>query len=620
MKSHIKLFTTVLHEAGQYCGVNTARDEISVARRLSKEGESFLTISLPAYEKDLLRALDAGRITSDLFSGFQKSGGFPVLFSGFLRKIFDKKGVIRDTSAELVQALRSIRQVLLFLSKIELVSSDARVEKAFDSYVNTDSELAQTNELLSGPYRAALYGLQEAFDAVFGPYLSDVEADLVKDPFFRGNHGPGAVADHTGNNARWSNHTWTERLEAVLPVESTLACNIHDYMDNNFAWLTEAQEPPVRVVSVPKTMKGPRVIAIEPMHMQYVQQGLFALMTRTLTKPAHRRLNSVMGWTDQVPNRMLSRDWGRYATIDLSEASDRVSLLLVETLFEKYPLLRDAILASRSQRAELPGGKVITLNKFASMGSAMCFPVESMVFTACAVASRVWSDESMIHRWSPLHLSNDASLEVPFRIFGDDMVVPIDWTPNLLGILSLFGLKVNASKSFWTGKFRESCGADWYDGHDVSVVKIRSTINLDRQDVNSIVRGISLHNRFFETGWFKSAAAVEDILKNVRPMLYAPYGSAVLALWTYDSTKCVFNTHKQYQRISVQAFSLKYKYKSDPLDGYGALRKYFAKSDDVATPWDYDILRRVADPSDAEHLLHAGRPVHVAMTVRNVAL
>jgi hypothetical protein len=73
---------------------------------------------------------------------------------------------------------------------------------------------------------------------------------------------------------------------------------------------------------------------------------------------------------------------GEIATIDLSDASDRVSLALVEELFGFNPGFLRFLKLSRSPFAQLPGGELVLLNKFASMGSALTFPVEAMVFTA----------------------------------------------------------------------------------------------------------------------------------------------------------------------------------------------------------------------------------------------
>nr|QDH86778.1 MAG: RNA-dependent RNA polymerase [Leviviridae sp.] len=94
-------------------------------------------------------------------------------------------------------------------------------------------------------------------------------------------------------------------------------------------------------------------------------------------------MNEFIGSDTQEPNQLLaqkgSRD-GSLATLDLSEASDRVSLQLVEELLARNPLAKEAILACRSLRASVPGHETITLAKFASMGSALCFPIEAMVF------------------------------------------------------------------------------------------------------------------------------------------------------------------------------------------------------------------------------------------------
>lgn len=613
MKSHVKLFTTVLREAGQNCGVSTLQDEKYILRRLSQEGDSFLTITLPAYEKSLLTALDVGRITSDHFDGFHRRGGLPSLFSGFLRIIFDNHGFVRDTSPELILALRMLRQVLLLLSKVEWDAAPERELRVLTQFRITDEEIPTFTREDSH----LLGELQSAFRLLFTEYLQGVENGLYNDPFFRGNHGPGAVADKRGNNRRWSNTVWTERLESVFRAESTLACNLHDYIDTEYTWLPIGQEPPVRVVTVPKTMKGPRVIAIEPVHTQYVQQGLLNLLSEHLDMPANAIVKDRLGWRDQVPNRDLSRDHVNFSTIDLSEASDRVPLQLVEFLFEDFPLLRSAILASRSQTAELPNGEVITLKKFASMGSALCFPIESMIFATCVVMAHLrYMDGHGARARSRSAIRNIGDIPV-FRVFGDDIVVQKNVTPTLIRVLESFGLKVNTAKSFWTGKFRESCGADWYDGHDVSVNKVRCNIPAERGDTTELIRSISLHNRLFEAGMFESAQYVEQALLRVRPMYYAAPGSKALALWTYDESRVIVKQHGDYHRPVIKAFTVSYIYREDYLDDYGALRKFFfSRKAEWSSPWDTEltgILRRSKGIDDPDHLRYSGRPLRVTI-------
>lgn len=622
MKSHVKLFASVLTESGRDCGVSTRQDLKRVLSRLSKEGESFLTISLPAYEKSLLRALDEGKVSSDHFHGFRRSGGLPVLFRGFLRIIFDDHGVVRPTTREMVIAIKRLRQILLVLSKIEMDCAPEREAAAIAKYRVTDRDVP--TELVPSPnWDPFYYQLRDSFEYLFREYLDDLERRLYKEPFFRGGHGPGAVADRTTSNKKWALTQWTDRLEAVVPVESTLACNLHDYLDQEFTWLPVGQEPPVRVVTVPKTMKGPRVIAVEPTHMQYVQQGLFRMFTEVLLENRHAGLNARLGWTDQEPNRALAKDHVNYATIDLSEASDRVPFALVDFLFESRPLLHEVLLASRSLNAELPDGSIIPLRKFASMGSAMCFPIESMVFATCiAHAQRFdpgWSSGAHLHSTASRRLG---SLPM-WRVFGDDMVVPKHTAPFLEEILETIGLVVNTDKSFLNGKFRESCGADWYDGFDVSVVKCRSPFPISRRDTAAIIKGISLHNRLFEAGMFESAQTVEAELLRARPMFYAPPGSDVLALWTFDSWKVDWKVNRNTQKMTLRAYKPSFVYRLDELDGYGALRKFFHRADEWASPWDDDrdghILKRVYPQSDPDHLRYSGRPLRVAINAGYVS-
>ena len=57
MKSLERLSLAALREAGRQCCVRTDRDEKTLRDRVEMEGVSFLTITLPSFEKDLTRAL-----------------------------------------------------------------------------------------------------------------------------------------------------------------------------------------------------------------------------------------------------------------------------------------------------------------------------------------------------------------------------------------------------------------------------------------------------------------------------------------------------------------------------------------------------------------------------------
>lgn len=92
--------------------------------------------------------------------------------------------------------------------------------------------------------------------------------------------------------------------------------------------------------------------------------------------------------------------------------------------------------------------------KFAPMGNALTFPVEELVFgSECQVIQEEMTGVTDRPLWS---------------VYGDDIIVPVEWYDTLVEYLSALGFIVNKDKSFSTGFFRESCGKEYFHGKDVS--------------------------------------------------------------------------------------------------------------------------------------------------------
>jgi len=194
-------------------------------------------------------------------------------------------------------------------------------------------------------------------------------------------------------------------------------------------------------------------------------------------------------FTDQGPNncgallgskRLRGKD---YATLDLNEASDRVSLALVDLLFPKDGVL-PYLMAARSTQTQLPNGKVITLRKFAPMGSALCFPI---------LALTVWS---LLTAAAPDEYTRERIL-----VYGDDIIVPTAFADEAMKTLTFFGLKVNNDKSCLGGFFRESCGVDAFKGENVTPVRIR-TPWLDRPSPASYCSWLAYANQLYMKGYY----------------------------------------------------------------------------------------------------------------------
>lgn len=592
MKSLTQLWQEVAQDLGDVCDVSTTRDFQTVTSRVEDEGLSFLTITLPRFAKDLEKGLEQGKITHDLFLGFKRSGGLPRFLGGFLELIFDRaSGVLLDNPSS--DGILAVRQACLFYSKIEIPCTDARNRSAIKGYLDCEDELKSWDKSYeSHPFRG---DFQRISRLLFADVFTKIDRDVYNGVVLP-RHGPGQTADKRLGNKKFIQFEWPERLEREFSyTEFALPNHRYSYVADHVRYLPPRDERPVRVTLVPKTLKAPRIIAIEPTAMQYMQQGLMSMFVTSLETPTHSgkesHIQGMLGFTDQTPNQRMAQEGsltGNLATLDLSEASDRVSNQLVLDLFAPHPWLSRGVQATRSRKADVLG-KTIRLSKFASMGSALCFPIEAMVFLTISMIG--------IERARGRRLTrNDIqSLRGRVRVYGDDIIVPVDYTRHVISTLELFGLKVNTGKSFWNGRFRESCGKDYYNGDDVSVVKCRQVLPSSRASVEEIVSAVSVRNHLYERGFWRSAKHLDRLLTKILGNFPAvsPESPALgrISFLGYDEGKMCEDLHKPL----VKAWKVFGDPPTSIVDGIFALQKYF--------------LKQGSEPfADVEHLNRSGRP------------
>jgi hypothetical protein len=352
-------------------------------------------------------------------------------------------------------------------------------------------------------------------------------------------------------------------------------------------------ELPVRVVAVPKTLKGPRIIAIEPACMQYTQQALLEILVKRLERYRFTARN--INFTDQTVNQRLALESsidGSLATIDLKDASDRVSARLVWDMLASQPHFRDLVFACRSLRADVPGSGIHALSRFASMGSALCFPIEAMVFYTICV-SAIIREQGL-----PLTVKSLLRVKDSVRVYGDDIIVPVEYVPSVVSELEWFNLRVNTNKTFSTGKFRESCGLDAYDGIPVTPVYCRQVLPRNRRNATELVSAISLANQFYKAGYWETAAYLRSVIGRLANVPHVAENSAILGWHSYVHLYEVQSWDKHLHRWLVKGNVVDTKIRKDPLDGYPALMKFF--------------LKRGKEPyHDEKHLERYGRPLTV---------
>lgn len=593
MKSLMLFLQSVLQDLEDWCSTSTTRDLKTIASRVEDEGLSFLTITLANFGKDFQKSLDQGFVGHDQFLGFSRTGGLPRFLGGFLDRVFDRKsGRLLDEPD--VVAIWAVRQLTLMFAKINLPCTPAREAAAISEYVECEKDVRVSDRRVSSDM---LSHFARTADHVFGEVFRSVNM-LVDAGDIIPKHGPGQTADRLVGNAKWDLSVWHGRLEDGLSIDRALIPSWRHFEHLQRVNILEpGAEIPVKIVSVPKTQKTPRIIAMEPTCMMFVQQGLKDAITESIERDDI--LSSIVGWMDQTPNQRLAKHGslhGHLATLDLSEASDRVSNQLVRALLTFHPQLAAAVDGSRSRKADVPGHGVIRLAKFASMGSALTFPIESMVFTTIVFMAI----GTKLNRPVTRKLVEQFSGSV--RIYGDDIVVPTEFVHSVVTLLTAFGLKVNVNKSFWTGKFRESCGKDYYDGHDVSVARVRSMIPTRRTDVGEIIASVSLRNQLYKLGMWKSARHLDNVLGRLIPFPTVTEESPALGRHSflgYETQRMCPNLH----RPLVKAMVVRAKSPANAVDGVSALLKWFS-------------IRGDQPIADENHLQRSGRPRAVSITPR----
>jgi hypothetical protein len=543
--------------------VSDLRDLVTIQSRVEAEGVSFLTITLPNFAKDFERSLAIGYIDSTLFRSFRKCGAIPAFLRGMLSRIFDHEtGRILDDSSDTPILVGAIRQVCLFFKKVELPCTPERDRAAVENFLQVE-HLNKEFAVPSDDYDFFC----KTSDMLWGNMLGDIRLDML---FPR--HGPGTTAEGILGNSKYSWRTWYERLEPFFGFLGT-AYSVSSFESEEFEKVTFVpvqDELPVKVTLVPKTLKGPRIIAIEPVCMQYTQQAVQSYLYDTIE--TYWLTKGHVNFTDQSVNQLLaliSSSTGQYATIDLSDASDRVLHGLAMEMFRCNRDLSDAIESCRSTKAVLPDGRIISpLYKFASMGSALCFPVESMYFyTICIVASLRWHN-------LPVTLENIFNVSRGVYVYGDDLIVPQDVAGTVLDHLRKYNCKVNDAKTFYTGKFRESCGVDAYDGIDVTPQYLRRLRPENRQQARRLLSWIATANLLYLKGYFRTASFMYCICERILGPLpqVSPRSPALGRISPSDfiPPKRWNEGTQEFERVHWVPSIV---YRSDEIDGYPALTK-----------------------------------------------
>lgn len=389
--------------------------------------------------------------------------------------------VLDEMTAQTYQSVGDVRyrlhQLAALLQKYPF--DDERIDReavALEKFRRSEHACRRMNQKL----RARRYRVEPAHMQYMRDFISSViglEPDYDR-IFDACDFGPGAsVGVHGADTSVLNKLDVLTCTPAAAPVAlSALQRNYHyaSYILQHGGGQSELCQVPLRAVPpyripddrvehvqynkitcVPKNAKTHRTIAIEPSLNGFLQKGVDVFLRRRL-------LRIGVDLSNQALNQALARlgSIGRgYATIDLSAASDSISIQLVKELLPPgWFSFLDLI---RSPSYRLPDGKCARYEKFCSMGNGFCFPLETLIFYAASSYAMSVTADARFHT---------------FAVYGDDIIVPQGSALLLLEVLRDLGFRHNVDKTFIHGGFRESCGADFFFGENVRPVYVKEPL------------------------------------------------------------------------------------------------------------------------------------------------
>lgn len=260
---------------------------------------------------------------------------------------------------------------------------------------------------------------------------------------------------------------------------------------------------------VPKNFKSLRTISIGNDGNTLLQLSLGRAIRRKLKRfynldmqhELHKKI---------VKDSSITRS---HATVDIKNASNSVCKNVVKRLLP--PIWFDLLNKSRHHKTQI-GNYVHDLELFSSMGNGFTFELETIIFLAIAM--------TLPHSTILTNKGGDIS------VFGDDIICRDEDYDLLVKRLTHFGFKVNEDKSFsgdsW---FRESCGADYFSGINVTPTYLRGEVDINNLQTMYVlankIRQMSL-NLFGLEPWNSRFAKAYSIARKAIPSEFRITGPA----------------------------------------------------------------------------------------------
>lgn len=515
---------------GRYGNADATLDCIRIKSRLRAEGSSFATRTLPDYMNSFLQLLETGKASFPQFK-CKRGTNHPAFLGRLVHLALGADDVTQGIAFDYIYSITCAFKKLKGDYPVKVV------RKLFADFCRVDSEL---NSI-------------DFFSNELRPIIDDARAQwtrFVKDSGLRGRleattpqPGPGATNTPTEKNMRYRPHVLYKQLDEVMPYSEWFYATPYDIFTSETAfngfYNVTVEAPQARFKAVPKTAGKPRGICIEENETQVLQQAVRKAFYDAIAAYfgdnialREQRINALLALSSSITRK--------HATIDESEASDRVARLLVSLISYEDQYVHDILMGLSTRFVQPPEEvkdeyDIVQTAKYAPMGSALCFPIMSLI--------HMFLIRAIIRLSTPLDVSHDIS---QVYVYGDDIILPAQYTELIYETLPKFGMKLNVNKSFYRSHFRESCGIHAYKGKDVTPVYVKHIPFHNSAEAKT--SAFAVEEQLFNKGFTNTAKFQRDFMQEAYGKIpYVPAGLS-LAGFQRTSTEVADEFKQQFRR------------------------------------------------------------------------
>lgn len=348
-------------------------------------------------------------------------------------------------------------------------------EAAIASFRKGEIDCSATNARFRNPTLDPLNkGVNVWLHNAFTRKIGKILGTYRKEDFFSlGAWGPGSTIQVTGNDTGA-----IKKFRCERQITAKLYALIKDELVNEYpAWFPSqdvvdklVQVTCSELLTVHKNAMTDRTIFKEAGITTWFQKSLGQSIRRCLMRHGYD-LNSTVRSKEIARQGSIT---GRSVTVDFENASNTIAKLMIRESIkdEVWYCLLDAC---RTPSYTLDKGKSFHIfEMFSSMGNGYTFELESLIFVAAAEACHDY-----------LGLAYD-----DISVHGDDITISTEAYDLYRQFCEFLGFRVNEQKSFYSGYFRESCGAYFCDGSDVKPYFLKEKSN-DAKSIFRLANGVT---------------------------------------------------------------------------------------------------------------------------------